>query len=588
MASKPQPQAAEAPLRFRAVLQGTVGALAAFSLVVNLLALTGPLFMLQVYDRVLTSGSVPTLVGLAILMAALYAFMGLLDLIRARMIARVSERLDHRLSAPTVLSLLAMPGAKGGGLGVQPIQDLDKVKQFLAGPGALALFDLPWIPIYLAVVYLFHPWPAYLAFAAMLILFLQTLLNERMSKEPVQEAAGLGRKRQRILEDARRNVETISALGMHGAVLKRWQKVNEAFRRVSEVSGDISGGFSTFAKSFRMLIQSAMLGLGAYLVLQNELTPGMIIAITVIGARSLAPIEQSTAHWKAFIGARQAWARLSEFNGERKEAEPSVVLPKPGRAICAENVSITPPGEKKPILSGLNFRAEAGDVIGIIGGSGCGKTTLARGLAGVWPVSAGSIRFDGATLDQWPLDRRGEIIGYLPQDIELFDGTLGENIARFAEDIPEDAILEAAQRAGAHELVLEFEDGYDMTIDDRGRQLSGGQRQRIALARALYGSPFAVILDEPNSNLDNTGLKHLIAAVRSVKQSGGVTFVITHSPQMLGVMEKVLVLADGGQTAFGPREQVLPRLSAGTAIKPKPKAKEAPTKPAAARKRAGT
>ena len=580
-----QGKTADSPPRFRTVLHGALSGLIAFSLVVNLLALTGPLFMLQVYDRVLTSGSVPTLVGLVVLMVALYTFMGLLDLIRSRMINRVSERLDHQLGASTVMALLAMPNAKKGGLGIQPVQDLDKVKQFLGSPGALALLDLPWIPVYLGIVYLFHPWPAYMVFAGILILFGQTLLNERMSKGPVQESSDLGERRRRLLEDARRNVETISALGMYAAILARWQKVNQAFRQASEVSSDISGGFSIFAKTFRMLMQSAMLGIGAYLVLQGELTAGMIIAISVIGARALAPIEQSTAHWKAFIGARQGWARLMDFNVDKAQQEVSVALPKPSGSIRAENVAITPPGEQRPILKGLNFQAEAGDVIGIIGGSGCGKTTLARGLAGVWPVTAGSIRFDGATLDQWALNRRGEIIGYLPQDIELFDGTLGENIARFAEDAPGDAVLEAAQRAGAHEMILELEDGYDTAINDRGRRLSGGQRQRIALARALYRSPFVVVLDEPNSNLDNIGLKHLVTAIRSVKKAGGVTFVITHSPQMLGVMEKVLVLADGGQAAFGPREQVLPRLSAGTAMQAKTKKDDAATAKGDARKK---
>ena len=580
-----QGKQAQSPPRFRTVLRGTLGALIAFSLVVNLLALTGPLFMLQVYDRVLTSGSVPTLVGLVVLMVTLYAFMGLIDLIRSRMITRVSERLDHQLGASTVMALLAMPNAKQGGLGIQPVQDLDKVKQFLGSPGALALLDLPWIPVYLGIVYLFHPWPAYMVFAGILILFGQTLLNERMSKGPVQESSDLGQRRQRLLEDARRNVETISALGMYAAVLARWQKVNQEFRQVSEVAGDISGGFSIFAKTFRMLMQSAMLGIGAYLVLQGELTAGMIIAISVIGARALAPIEQSTAHWKGFIGARQGWRRLMDFNVDQAQDEVSVALPKPAGSIRADNVAITPPGEQRPILKGLNFQAEAGDVIGIIGGSGCGKTTLARGLADVWPVTGGSIRFDGATLDQWSLDRRGEIIGYLPQDIELFDGTLGENISRFAEDAPGNAILEAAQRAGAHEMILELEDGYDTAINDRGRRLSGGQRQRIALARALYRSPFVVVLDEPNSNLDNIGLKHLVTAIRSVKKVGGITFVITHSPQMLGVMEKVLVLADGGQAAFGPREQVLPRLSAGTAMQAKTKKDEAPAVKADTRKR---
>ena len=580
-----QGKQAQSPPRFRTVLRGTLGALISFSLVVNLLALTGPLFMLQVYDRVLTSGSVPTLVGLVVLMVTLYAFMGLIDLIRSRMITRVSERLDYQLGASTVMALLAMPNAKQGGLGIQPVQDLDKVKQFLGSPGALALLDLPWIPVYLGIVYLFHPWPAYMVFAGILILFGQTLLNERMSKGPVQESSDLGQRRQRLLEDARRNVETISALGMYAAVLARWQKVNQEFRQVSEVAGDISGGFSIFAKTFRMLMQSAMLGIGAYLVLQGELTAGMIIAISVIGARALAPIEQSTAHWKGFIGARQGWRRLMYFNVDQAQNEVSVALPKPGGSIRADNVAITPPGEQRPILKGLNFQAEAGDVIGIIGGSGCGKTTLARGLAGVWPVTGGSIRFDGATLDQWSLDRRGEIIGYLPQDIELFDGTLGENISRFAEDAPGNAILEAAQRAGAHEMILELEDGYDTAINDRGRRLSGGQRQRIALARALYRSPFVVVLDEPNSNLDNIGLKHLVTAIRSVKKTGGITFVITHSPQMLGVMEKVLVLADGGQAAFGPREQVLPRLSAGTAMQAKTKKDEAPAVKADTRKR---
>jgi PrtD family type I secretion system ABC transporter len=561
--------AADSQPKFYAVIRGTLFGLVLFSMVVNLLALTGPLFMLQVYDRVLTSASVPTLVGLVILMVMLYLFMGLLDLIRSRVISRVSKRLDYQLGSSTVLAMLAMPNNRSAGLGTQPMQDLDKVKQFLGGPGALALFDLPWIPAYLGIVYLFHPWPAYMVFAGILILFVQTLLNERLSSESVEKSAGLGQKRQRLLEDARRNAETVGALGMHQAILNQWQKLNEPFRQVAEKASDIGSAFSIFAKTFRMLMQSAMLGLGAYLVLQNELSPGMIIAVSVIGARALAPIEQSTAHWKTFIGARQAWRRLTEFHASHSvEHEISVSLPKPAKTLTVENAAITPPGGEQPLLSELNFTANAGDIIGVIGGSGAGKTTLARGITGVWPVTSGSIRFDGATLDQWPLERRGEVIGYLPQDIELFDGTLGGNISRFAENLPEDAILSAARRAGAHEVILALEEGYETQISDRGRRLSGGQRQLIALARALYGSPFVVVLDEPNSNLDNTGLKQLIAAIKSLTKTNAITFVMTHSPQMLGVMEKVLVLAEGRQAMFDKREKVLPRLSAGAAQHP--------------------
>ncbi len=548
------------------ILNGTLGALVAFSMVVNILALTGPLFMLQIYDRVLTSGSVPTLAGLVILMILLYLFMGLLDLIRSRVMVRVSQRLDYMVGSDTVLSMLSMPRANSGSLGVQPIQDLDRVKQFIGGPGALALFDLPWMPVYLAIVYMFHPWPGLLVAVAMVLLFGLTLLNEHLSSKPVQRAADLGQQRQRLMEDARRNVETVTALGMHQAILAQWQRLNESFRRASEASSDLSGAFSTFTKTFRMLLQSSMLGLGAFLALRGELSPGMIIAISVIGARALAPIEQSTAHWKAFIGARQAWRRLREFRDHSDTRPQTVSLPKPECILELVQVSINPVGERQPVLSRIDFKGKAGDIIGVIGSSGSGKTSLARGIAGVWPTTEGSVRFDGATLDQWPMDRRGEVIGYLPQDIELFDGTLGQNIARFREDASEQEILRAAKMAGAHEAILALPDGYETRITERGKRLSGGQRQLIALARALYGSPFVVVLDEPNSNLDNVGLKHLVATIKGLKKSGAITFVITHSPQMLMVMEKMLVLSDGKQVAFGRRNEILPRLSVATSM----------------------
>ncbi len=535
-------------------------------MVVNILALTGPLFMLQIYDRVLTSGSVPTLAGLVILMILLYLFMGLLDLIRSRVMVRVSQRLDYMVGSDTVLSMLSMPRANSGSLGVQPIQDLDRVKQFIGGPGALALFDLPWMPVYLAIVYMFHPWPGLLVAVAMVLLFGLTLLNEHLSSKPVQRAADLGQQRQRLMEDARRNVETVTALGMHQAILAQWQRLNESFRRASEASSDLSGAFSTFTKTFRMLLQSSMLGLGAFLALRGELSPGMIIAISVIGARALAPIEQSTAHWKAFIGARQAWRRLREFRDHSDTRPQTVSLPKPECILELVQVSINPVGERQPVLSRIDFKGKAGDIIGVIGSSGSGKTSLARGIAGVWPTTEGSVRFDGATLDQWPMDRRGEVIGYLPQDIELFDGTLGQNIARFREDASEQEILRAAKMAGAHEAILALPDGYETRITERGKRLSGGQRQLIALARALYGSPFVVVLDEPNSNLDNVGLKHLVATIKGLKKSGAITFVITHSPQMLMVMEKMLVLSDGKQVAFGRRNEILPRLSVATSM----------------------
>ncbi|MBU0656107.1 MAG: type I secretion system permease/ATPase [Gammaproteobacteria bacterium] len=551
------------------VLQGTLASLIAFSMVVNILALTGPLFMMQVYDRVLTSGSVPTLAGLVVLLVLLFTFMGLLDLVRSRVMVRISQRLDYLIGPATVLSLLSVPKAKSGSLGIQPIQDLDKIKRFIGSPGALALFDLPWIPVYLSIVYLFHPWAGLLVTVAMVFMLFLTFFNEHLSSKPAQESSEFGQKRQSLMEDARRNVEVVTALGMHNAILSRWQALNDTYRQASSRASDVSGFFSIFTKTFRMLLQSCMLALGALLSLKGEMSSGMIIAISVIGARALAPIEQSTTNWKAFVESRQAWRRLREFVDMDGKNPQTVSLPKPDKYLKLEKVSITPVGEQLPFLTEINFQADAGDVIGIIGNTGSGKTSLARGITGVWPVTEGSIRFDGATLDQWTMDQRSSVIGYLPQDIELFDGTVGENIARFQKNVPEQETLRAAQLAGAHEMILALPDGYETRILNQGKSLSGGQRQLIALARAVYNSPFVVVLDEPNSNLDNLGLKALLSAITALKEAGVIVFVITHSPQMLAVMEKVLVLVNGRQVAFGKQSEILSKPNAVSSIKNK-------------------
>jgi len=534
--------------------------------VVNVLALTSPLFMLQVYDRVLASGSVPTLVGLSVLAAGLYLFQAGLDIIRARVLLRVGEHFDGALCGRVHDAVVRLPLlARMPGDGLQPLRDLDNVRGFLSGQGPTALFDLPWMPLYLAICFLFHFWIGMTALVGAAVLVLLTLLANTLSQRPVRDGIAHNMARNGLLEASRRNAEVVQALGFGARLEARWRQANADYLHANRRAGDIAGGLGSLSKTLRVMLQSAVLGVGAWLVIEQQATGGVMIASSIMVGRALAPIDLAIASWKPFLMARHSWKRLQDLLGRIPPVPETMALPAPHKELRVENVTILPPGEKRPTVTGIGFALEAGSALGIIGPSGSGKSTLSRVLVGAWPAAGGEVRLDGASLDQWDREALGRHIGYLPQGVELFDGTIADNIARFEEDADPNAIVAAAQAAGAHELILRFEDGYRTRIGEGGSLLSAGQRQRIGLARALYRNPFFVVLDEPNANLDAEGEAAVVRAIAAVRAHGGIAVVVAHRPSAIGAVDRVLVMEGGRQKAFGPREAVL-----GQVLKPAP------------------
>lgn len=547
---------------------------ALISAVVNLLYLTGSFFMLEVYDRVLPSRSVPTLVALAIITAALLGFQGLLDLIRNRLLARIGVGLDERLSPRIYAILLDMPlKAATPADGLQPLRDLDQVRAFLSGPGPLALFDMPWLPLYLFICFAFHFWIGVTALVGAVILVALAVLTETLSREPARKAAGLGARRNGLADSARRNAEVIRAMGMGNAVAASWRDVNTDYMDEQRRASDVTGGIGAVSRVMRTLLQSFVLGVGAYLVIEQQSTAGIIIASSILTARALAPVEQAIGNWRGFLAARQGWARLQQLlQGFPAETEP-VQLAAPYQSIAVEGVSIVPPAGRFAVVQDVSFRLNAGQALAVIGPSASGKSSLARAMVGVWIPARGKIRIDGAALDQWSAERLGPHIGYLPQDIELFDGTVAQNIARFAADATAEAIIAAATAASLHEAILRLPNGYDTQIGIGGATLSAGQRQRLALARALYKNPFLVVLDEPNSNLDQEGDLALNRAIADVRARGGIVVIVAHRPGVLANVDQLLVLEGGRTQAFGNKEEVLSKMTRPAPPAPYPHAK---------------
>ncbi len=534
-----------------------------FSGAVNILMLAGPLYMLQVYDRVLASRSVPTLIALSVFLVGAYLFQGSLDVIRSRIVVRSAAVLDFRLSriAHAMVLKAALAGRKAGEA-VQPVRDLDQIRAFLTGTGPIAIVDLPWMPFFLALCFLIHPWLGIASLVGAIVLFALTILTERNSREPVRNLALEGALRSTMIESNRRNSESIVAMGMAGALEQRWAGLNERYLAATGRSSDVMGSYGSVSKVVRLLLQSVILGLGAYLVIQNELTAGGMIAASIMMGRALAPIETVIANWRSLVSARQSRQRLSEMLGEAKSATEATQLPKPGRSLDVEQLTVVAPGTETPILREVRFQLRAGEALGVIGPSGAGKTSLVRTLLGLWPPGRGVVRLDGAALDQWDPERLGQYVGFVSQAIDLFEGTVAENISRMAIQPDSEAVVKAARAAGAHDMILRLQQGYDTRIGDSGAILSGGQRQRIALARALYGDPFLIVLDEPQSNLDNDGEIALMQAIRDAKARGSIVLIIAHRPSALAVCEKVLFLSDGLQRAFGPRDEVLQKVLA--------------------------
>lgn len=529
-----------------------------FSALVNILMLTGPLYMLQIYDRVLGSQSEPTLVAITGLMLFLFAAMGVLDHARSRIAARIGarfmERLDRRVFSASMRLSAVVPSDP---VAQSAQRDLEGIQRLLASPVLMALFDMPWTPFFLVAIFLFHPLLGWLAIIGGGILIATTFLNQAMTRGPTTRANATTIAAERLGEQIRSESEVVQSLGMRGAAFKRWTAAREAQTGAAMASSDVGGAFTAATKAFRLLLQSLMLGLGAWLVLRGELTPGAMIAGSILLGRALAPIELAVGQWPAVQRAQEGWGRLAALLSRVPPEPEMTALPRPRAIIEAQNLSVIPPGENAPVLRGVSFRLEPGQALGVIGPSGSGKSTLARAVCGVWRPAGGMIRFDGATLDQFDPDVLGGYIGYLPQRVTLFDGTIAENIARLAQTPDDAAVVRAAQKAGAHDMILKFPQGYNTRVASVGGRLSGGQMQRIGLARALYGEPVLLVLDEPNSNLDNDGSVALNQAIRAMKAEGKSVMIMAHRPAAIQECEVLLVLEQGARIAFGPRDAVL-------------------------------
>jgi ATP-binding cassette, subfamily C, bacterial PrsD len=541
-------------------------AIALFSGMSNILMLSGAMFMLEIYDRVLPSRSVPTLVALLILVAGLYGAQGLIDGIRSRILVRVGNRLDEGLSLRIYDTVVRLPLKLGNKIeGVQPVRDLDTVRSFLSGIGPVALFDLPWMPIYLIVCFLFHPLIGLTALVGAIILITLTVVTEFLTRRPTGKATRLAAARNTLMEASRRNAEVIIAMGMAGRVGQRWSELNRQYVDMSQRASDVAGGFGSASKVLRMLLQSSLLAVGAWLVIHQEATAGIIIAGSILGGRALAPVDLAIAHWRGFVAARQSWHRLSKLLAHLPAEAAPMPLHPPAKTLTVQNAAVAPPGQQKTVCQDVNFSLVAGKALGVIGPTGSGKSSLARMLVGVWTPLRGNVRLDGAGLDQWSAEALGRHVGYLPQDVELFTGTVAQNIARFEEPPDAPAVIAAAKAAGVHELIVGLPDGYETNVGDHGSALSAGQAQRIALARALYRDPFLVVLDEPNSNLDAEGDEALTRAILGIRARGGIVVVVAHRPSAISGVDYILVMAKGRQQQFGPKEEVLNRLMPASA-----------------------
>ncbi|WP_291863680.1 type I secretion system permease/ATPase [Bradyrhizobium sp.] len=557
MAAAPGVRSSELGDALRACRGAFIG-VGVMSCMINLLYLTGSIFMLEVYDRVLPSRSIPTLVGLVILAGGLYIAQGILDLIRSRVLVRIGTSLDEALNArvfDTVVRLPLMVGGRNEGL--QPLRDLDNVRSFLSSMGPGAFFDLPWLPFYLAICFAFHTLIGLTALVGAIILIILTIITEYMSRAPAREAMGLAARRNDLAATSRRNAEVLVAMGMSGRLTKRWTETNEKYLDGNQRASDVAGGLGAIAKVMRMVLQSAVLAVGAYLVINQEATAGVIIAGSILSARALAPVDLAIAHWKGFVAARQSWHRLNRLLETLPAQATQTLLQSPSKRLSVEAVSIVPPGDQKIIVQDVTFALEAGNGLGVIGPSGSGKSSLIRALVGVWQPVRGKVRLDGAALDQWSSDVLGRHIGYLPQDVELFAGSVAQNICRFDPEATSETIIKAAREAGVHDMIIKMREGYDTQIGEHGAALSAGQAQRVALARALYGDPFLIVLDEPNSNLDTEGDQALSRAVRASRERGAIVVVVAHRPIGIEAVDMLLVLKDGRMQAFGPKETVL-------------------------------
>lgn len=532
-----------------------------FSLFINFLMLVPAIYMLQLYDRVITSGSESTLLMLTLIVLVLFITMGLLEWARSQILVRVSARLEtllsERLYGAAFKQALYSGGEKASS---QPIDDLTGLRQFMTGNGLFAFFDAPWLPIYIAVLFMFHVSYGVMAIITVIILSILAVLNEKMTGSKLKKANEQAIVARGLINKNLRNAEVVESMGMLEGIRKRWQEGAQKVLVLQAKASTHAGAITSVSKTFRMLAQSLILGLGAYLALQQEITPGLMIAGSILLGRALAPIDLMISSWKGFVAARGQYERLNSILLKIPADTERMSLPAPSGALDVNGVMVAPPGTRTPVVKGVSFKLNAGESLAIIGPSAAGKSTLARALLGVWPALSGKVRLDGVDVFDWDRKQLGPYIGYLPQDIELFDGTIAENIARFSE-LDSDKVVAAAKLADVHETILSLPQGYDTVIGSTGGALSGGQRQRIGLARAVFGEPKLILLDEPNSNLDDRGEQALAQALRTLKAKGVTVIVITHRPGVLNELDKVLLMQGGALKAFGPRLEVLNAMS---------------------------
>jgi len=527
-----------------------------FSAITNLLMLVPSLYMLQVYDRVLASRNELTLVMLTVLMLGAYMLMAGLELVRSYVLVRVGAKFDMTLNKRVYTAAFEQNLKQAGGNAGQALSDLTNLRQFLTGNGLFAFFDAPWFPIYLIVIFFFEPALGWFALGGTLVLVVLAVVNERITKKPLGDANTMAIASTTMATNNLRNAEVIESMGMLPNLITRWYKTHGKFLQLQAEASEKAAKIASATKFVQVSLQSLVLGFGALLVLENKMTPGMMIAATILVGRALAPVQQVIAVWKSWSSTRSAFERLSKLLEANPARDAGMELPKPQGVLTVENITAGPPGSKAPVIKGLSFGINPGDVLGVIGPSGSGKSTLARLLVGVWPSMMGKVRLDGADIYQWNKGELGPHVGYLPQDIELFSGTISENIARFGELDAEKVVL-AAKRAGVHDMILHMPEGYDTKLGDGGAGLSGGQKQRIGLARAMYGDPSLIVLDEPNSNLDDVGEQALVQAIADLRQRGKTIVMITHRTTVLGVTNKLLLLRDGAAQAFGPTRDVM-------------------------------
>ncbi len=539
---------------------------AGFSMIINFMMITPSIYMMQVYDRVVSTGNKSTLLMLTLIVIAVFITMATLEWVRSQILVRVSSRLEMLLNQRLFHIAFKQSLYSGGQRATtQPLDDLTGLRQFLTGNGLFAFFDAPWMPIYLALLFLFHPWYGWFSIITAILLIFVAIATEMSTTKIIGEANNVAMTTRGALSSNLRNAEVIESMGMLSKIRRRWMDGAIKVLNLQALASSRAGLLTALSKVIRLSSQSLILGLGAYLTIEREISPGTLIAGSILMGRALAPIDQIIGTWKGFIAARNQYQRLNDILLKIPAEAEHMLLPDPQGRIQLENTVVTPPGCKVPVIKGINLVIEKGDIVGVIGPSGAGKSTLARAILGIWPTSNGAIRLDGAEVFNWDREHLGGFIGYLPQDIELFEGTISENIARFGDMNPEEVVA-AAKMADVHDLILRFPEGYDTIIGASGGNLSGGQRQRIGLARALYGSPVLVMLDEPNSNLDEQGEVALDKALQQLKQKQSTVIIITHRNSVLSKVDKLLILKDGALAVYGPRDQVIAHLQQQAAV----------------------